>query len=148
MIIKSILNFVKIMKYPFTAHYVSCFLYKKFRVKIPSLLIWIVLKGLWLSYKLGKSHPLDHNEEKWLLMKDLFNLKAGKLIANYNFLVNIDETMFSRTTKANRILSNTGIKKNLMNICVSNSTSLMAAIISFGDVLSVEIQGGVKANIL
>ena len=79
-------------------------------------------------------------------MKDLFNVKVGKLIANYDFLVNIDETMFSRTTKANRSLSNTGIEKNLMNICFSNSTSLMAAIISFGDVLSAEIQGGVTGK--
>ena len=52
-----------------------------------------------MSYKIGKSRPIDYDEVKLSLMKGLFSIKLSKAINNYELLIKIDETMFSRTTK-------------------------------------------------
>ena len=68
------------------------------------------------------------------------------MINDYDLLINIDETMFTRTTMASRSWSVKVKENNLMNICFSNSTSLMTAITSFGDVLSAETRGSVTSK--
>ena len=145
-IARSVLAFVESMKNPFTAQDISCYLYKTYRAKIPSYMIRMVLKGLGLSYKLWKSRPVWYDEEKSSLMKGLFSAKIWKMINDYDLLINIDETMFTRTTMASRSWSVKGKENNLMNICFSNSTSLMTAITSFGDVLSAETRGSVTSK--
>ena len=66
---------------------------------------------------------------------------------NFDALINIDETMFSRLTKTSRSWSQKGSVMNLMNICFSNSTSLITTIITFGDVFTVNINGFVISEV-
>lgn len=66
---------------------------------------------------------------------------------NFDALISIGETMFSRLTKTSRSRSQKGRKMNLMNICFSNSTSLITAIITFGDVFTANINGSVISEV-
>ena len=102
-----------------------------------------------MSYKQRKSHPVSYDERKLLLMEGLFSVNISKIIQKYDVLINIDEAMFSRSTKASRSWSIKGQETKLMNICFSNSTSLIAAITSLGDAFSVDTTGSIyQANLL
>ena len=98
-IAKAIWKYVKSMNYPYTARDVSWYIYKAYRVRISPWIIRRILKDFGMSYKIGKSRPVDYDEVKLSLMKGLFSIKLSKAINNYELLINIDETMFSRTTK-------------------------------------------------
>ena len=100
-----------------------------------------------MSYKLGKSRSIDYNEAKLSLMKGLFRIKVSKVINNFDILINIDETIFLKTTKFSHSWLLKGKEIKLKNIWFSNSTSLMAAITSYGGTFSAEIQGSVASKI-
>ena len=55
---------------------------------------------------------------------------------SFDALINIDEASFSRLTKATRCWSTKGKEAIIENICFSNSTSLITAITTFGDVFA------------
>ena len=66
---------------------------------------------------------------------------------NFDALIKIDETMFSKLTKTCRSWSQKGREINLMNISFSNSTSLITAITIFGDVFTTNINGFVTSEV-
>ena len=55
-----------------------------------------------MSYKLGKSRLVNYNEVKAVLMKVLFSIKISNIINDYDALINVDESTFSRLTKTTR----------------------------------------------
>ena len=69
-----------------------------------------------LSIKLGKSRPVNYNENRTALMKRLFSIKISKTIENFDVLINIDQSMFSRSTKTSYSWLAKGEDSNLMNI--------------------------------
>ena len=103
-------------------------------------------ESLGLSLKLGKSRPFKYKETSIILMKSLFSIKTSKILNNYDALINIDETILSRSTKQTRSWSSKGEETNLMNISFSNSTSLITAITSFDDVFDANIWGSVRSE--
>ena len=144
---ESIRQFSSETKYPYTARDVSTYLRRKHNIKIyPSTVRKIMKESLGLSFKLGKSRPVKYKETSIILMKSLFSIKISKILNNYETLINIDETIFSRSTKQTRSWSFKSEETNLMNICFSNSTSLITAITSFGDVFAANIWGSVRSE--
>ena len=135
------------MKFPYTAKEVSWYLHKTYKVRLSSWLIRKILKDCRMSYKLGKSLPVDYNEAKSSLMKGLFRFKHSKVIYNYDILINIDETIFSQKTMFSHSWLLKGKEIRLKNIWFFNSTFLMAAITSYGDTFSAEIQGSIISKI-
>ena len=146
---ESIREYARLMKYPFSARDVSSYLNQKYRVRIPPGLVRNILKNnLEMSYKLGKSRPVNYCESKASLMKGLFSLKISRIMNRFDVLINIDEAMFSRSTKASYSWSKKGKESTLMNIWFSNSTSLITAITSNGDVFAVDTNGSITSKIL
>ena len=69
------------MKYPYSARDVSSYLHQKHRVRIfPELVRSIFRHNLEMSYKLGKSWPVNYCESNTNLMKGIFSLKIWRII--------------------------------------------------------------------
>ena len=58
-------------------------------------------------------------------MKGLFSIKLSKTINDFGILINIDETMFSGTTKTSHSWLLKGEEAKLMNILFTCSTSII-----------------------
>ena len=101
-----------------------------------------------MSYKLGKLRPVNYCKSNTDLLKALFSLKVCKINDRFELLINIDETMFSRSTKASHSWSTKRKEWTLMNIWYSNSTSLITAITSNGDVFAADTNGSVTGKML
>ena len=94
---KFIYEYVNDINHPFTTREVSTFLHKWHNVNILPAIVRKVLKELLkMSYKQGKSRPVNQNEATTQLMKIIFSIKASKIINNFGVLINIDESIFSR----------------------------------------------------
>ena len=100
-----------------------------------------------MSYKLGKSRLVNYNEVKAALMKVLFSIKISKIINDYEALINVDDSTFSRLTKTIRSWSEIGKETKLANIWFSNSMLLITGITTFGDVFFVGINGSITSQI-
>ena len=83
-----------------------------------------------LFYKKGKSSQLGVNIVKQKLLKQYFAVKISQSILNYEVLINIDETTFSRDTKITHSWLLKERDSELMNIWYSNSTSSITSITS------------------
>ena len=100
---ESIRQFTSETKYYYTARDVSTSLRRKQSIKIYSSTVRKIIKeSLGLSFKLGKSRSVKYKETSIILMKSLFSIKISKILNNYDALINIDETTFSRSTKQTR----------------------------------------------
>ena len=105
-------------KYSFSARDISSYLHQKYRARILSALVRDILRNnLGMSYKLWKSQPMSYCKSNTDLLKALFSLKVCKIIDRFELLINIDETMFSRSTKASYSWSTNGKEWTLINIC-------------------------------
>ena len=62
--------------------------------------IWkIIIKILKMRYKNGLAILVDFQEERQKLFKQWFSIKLSNLIENFDVLINIDESSFTRLTK-------------------------------------------------
>ena len=137
------------MKFPYTEHDVANYLHNIYGVRIHLWLIRKLLKEYFrMSYKQGKSRPVSYDKTKILLMKGLFSVNISKIIQKYDVLINIEEVMFFRSTKASRSWSIKRQETKLMNICLTNSTSLIIAITSLIDVFQQIQRVQYQANLL
>ena len=146
----AIKEYAGLKKYPFSARDISSYFHQKYnRVRIlPKFVRDILRNNLGMSYKLGKSLLVSYRKSNTDLLKALFSLKVWKIIDRFKLLINIDETMFSRSTKASHSWSTKGKEWALMNIWYSNSTSLITAITSNGDVFAADTNGSVTGKML
>ena len=114
---ESLKEYTESMKYPYSARDVSSYLHKKHRVRIPPEFVRSIFRhNLEMSFKLGKSQPVNYCESNTNLMKGIFNLKICRIKEKFELLINIDRAMFSWSTKASYSWSNKGKESNLKNI--------------------------------
>ena len=52
-----------------------------------------------MRYKKGLARLVDFQEERQKLVKQWFSIKLSKVIENFDVLINIDESSFTRLTK-------------------------------------------------
>ena len=52
-----------------------------------------------MKYKKGLARLVDFQEERQKLVKQWFSIKLSKVIENFDVLINIDESSFTRLTK-------------------------------------------------
>ena len=101
-----------------------------------------------MSYKRGKSRPVGLQKEKQDLLKCYFAINIIPVLSQYEILINVDESSFSRTTKTMYSWSKRGEASELTNIGFNNSTSLITAISSTGKVFAVNTKGPVNSSLL
>ena len=89
--------------------------------------------SLGLSYKRVASRPTKINIPEKILKKIIFWLEFAYLIKPEHILVNIDETLFSRSTKINYSWTMKGVEASVTNSTLIGSLSLLVAITNRGD---------------
>ena len=57
-----------------------------------------IKKRFGLRFKLNKSISVNYSESRTALMKSLFSFKISKTMDNFDALINIGQSMFSRST--------------------------------------------------
>ena len=106
---KVVIKYIEGYKHLYTARDVSDHLYQIYGIKVSALLLQRILnEQLGMSFKLGKFRPVGFEEDKVSLMKGLFSIKISRMINKHDALININESMFSRTTKTNYSWSERG----------------------------------------
>ena len=116
---------------------------------IPKTIIrHIMINKLGMKYKRGLSRVIDYNEEWQLWMKQWFAVKLSMLLKNFELLINIDESSFSRLTKKNYSWIPKGKAQIIKNICFRNSCSLVTAITSSNRVIAAKSSGWVNSKLL
>ena len=84
----------------FIAKDVSTHLKEKFGVRLAEkLCTWIMKESLSLTYKKGKSCLVGNGKSKIDQLKSLFVISIIPRLADFDMLINIDESDFNRTTK-------------------------------------------------
>ena len=120
---------------------------KTCRIRIPAHVVREILKiNLRLSFKKGKSRPFGICKDKQWITKGLFAVRLTKALSKFQILVNIDETLLSRYTKATHSWLAKGKECSVSNIWIVNSTSLITAITPTGSVFAAVTRGSVTAN--
>ena len=144
---KYVNKYINITKHPYTAREVSTFLFSNAKIRVsPRWVRGILSENMNMSYKLGKSRLTNYNEINASLMKTLFSIKISKVMNDYDALINIDKTSFSRLTMATRSWSQKGKETKLNNIWFSASISLITGITTFGDVFASSIKWPVTSK--
>ena len=52
-----------------------------------------------MSYKRGKSRPVGFNKERQELLKCYFSINVVLMLSQFEVLINVDESYFSRSSK-------------------------------------------------
>ena len=89
--------------------------------------------SLGLSYKRVASRLTKSNIPETKLKKIIFWLEFANLIKPEHILLNIDETLFSKSTKINYSWTMKGVEASVTNSTLIGSLSLLAAITNRGD---------------
>ena len=95
----------------------------------------------------GKSLPIEFEQDRQGLLKWCFAVKIIPLLSQFDMLINIYETSFSRWTKLEYSWSRNGEMRELLNIGYTDSTSLITSITSSGKVLAANTKGPVNASL-
>ena len=85
-----------------------------------------------MSFKLCKSRPSTFNITKIKASRKLFWVYFIKRLEPSTLLINVDESVFSRTSKINYSWSTKGVCAELKNTPFSGSTSMILSILSNG----------------
>ena len=107
----------------------------------------IMINKLGIKYKRGLSRLIDYNEERQLWMKQWFAVKLSMLLKNFELLINIDESSFSRFTKKNYSWIPKGKAQVIKNICFRNSCSLVITITSSCSAIAAKSSGWVNSKL-
>ena len=134
---------------PYLTKDVSKYVSSRFKVNIPIHVIKdIMSKILNLSFKKSKSRPIRLNSMKQSHIKCLFAVKLVKAMNDFSILINIDDTLFSRTTRPSYSWLERGKEWSIGNIWCTNSTSLITEITSTGLVYASSISDSIKGSII
>ena len=134
--------------HPFTWDDICKYLFKNLGIRLKREDVTQILKkSLNMSYKRGKSRPVGLQKEKQDLLKCYFAISIIPVLSQYEILINVDESSFSRTTKTMYSWSKRGEASELTNIGFNNSTSLITAISSTGKVFAVNTKGPVNSSL-
>ena len=100
-LIKEATIFQKDSNLPFVAKDIKTLIQEIYKVSLPIHIIRETMKSeLSLSYKKGKSRPFNLDLIRQDCLKNLFALRIIKKLNDFSTLINIDETLYSRATKA------------------------------------------------
>ena len=111
-------------------------------------LIRRILKNkLHFSFKRCSSRPLTLNWRLLKLKKILFLVRLCKMINRCSVLANVDESILSKSTKANYSWSRKGESTNWSTIIFSGSISIVSTILSNGVSVKRAWQGTINSEI-
>ena len=128
--------FLSSHRIPWTANDMWSCLKSKLGIKVSSRIVREVWKRiLGMKYKKGLSRIVSFDEEMNRLTKQWFTIRILKSLDQFNVLINIDESSFSRLTKKNYSWIPKGKEQIIKNISFYNLWSLIAAITSTGCVV-------------
>ena len=128
------LEFIKFQSGVFNSANIKHYIKTETGVDINQQSITSYLKRiLGLSYKRISSRPSGSSISQTTLKRILFWLEFANLIRSEHVIVNIDETLFSRSTKINYSCTKRGIEWAVNNSAFVGSISLIAAIANKGD---------------
>ena len=96
----------------------------------------IMRENLSMSYKKENSCISGIQKDRMDLLKCLFTIRIISHLSEFEMLINIDESSFSRTTKQTHSYLKKGKAWKLGNIWSSSSTSLITVITSKGNVFA------------
>ena len=146
-LIKVVSEFHRKSNSPYLTKDVSKYESSRFNMNIPIHVIKeTISKILNLSFKKGKSRKIRLDSMKQSHIKCLFAVKLVKAMNDFSILINIDETLFSRTTRPSYSWLERGKEWSIGNIWCTNSTSLITAITSTGSVYASSISDSVKES--
>ena len=141
-------SFIESTTFPYTAAEVWDYVKKSTRVEISSWFIKKILKDRFnLIYKKGKSRPVDLDQKLEILKKWLYSVKFAKQIKCLKLLINIDESLFSRSCITTRSWLQKGKELTISNINFTNWTSLIWAIASNGSVFAASSCNRINSNL-
>ena len=133
---------------PWTAKNISYHLLSEMGVAIPKRVVReILIKMLGMKYKKGLSRLVSFNEEKNILSKQWFAIRLWKVLDQFDMLVNVDESSFSRLTKKCYSWIPKGKQQIIKNIWFLNSWSLVTAITSTGSVMAAKSDKSVNSEL-
>ena len=134
--------------HPFTWEDICRSLFKNFRIKLKREDVAKILKrSLNMSYKRGQSRPVWFEKNRQDLLKSYYAINIIQMLSQYEVIINVDESSFSRHTKAIYSWSKKDKATELNNIGFINSTSLMTAISSEGKVFAMSTTGSVNSSL-
>ena len=141
-------SYLEKIRTPWTAKDLATHIQIKLGLIVPKTIIrHIMINKLGMKYKGRLSRLIDYNEERQLWMKQWFAVKLSMLLKNFELLINIDESSFSRLTKKNYSWIPKGKAQIIKNICFRNSCSLVTAITSSGSVIAAKPSGWVNSKL-
>ena len=133
--------------HPFISKDVSTYIKEKYGINInKSVYSKIMRENLSMSYNKGKSCIRGIQKDRMDLLKCLFAIRIIPHLSEFEMLINIDESSFSRTTKLTHSWLKNEKAWKLGNIWSSSSTSLITAIISRGNVFAANTKGSVNSS--
>ena len=109
-------------------------------------MIQILIEKLLILYSKGKSRVFGLQQDKQDLIKLLFVIHVIPLLPEFDLLLNIDESSFSRSMELTHSVMKSGKSYELYNICFSNSTSLITTITSNGKIFAGNTTGAVNST--
>ena len=102
MIQKVVSNYLKTTRTQCTSKDVTTFIQVKLGLRLPERTVRDVMtKELNMSYKKGLSRIVSFDEEHQLRIKQWFAIKLSSLFGEFEVMINVDESSFSRLTKKN-----------------------------------------------
>ena len=127
------IDFIWNQETPFTSKDVCAYLKDQFGVDIDSRTTARYMKNsLSMSFKKASSRPIQIDTLRIHRLKALYSIVLAKQLDSWEWIVNIDESSFSRLTKQNYTWLLKGIPGSTKNIQFSGSINLISAISTTG----------------
>ena len=131
----------------YTCKDVCKYILRKLGVWFTERIVARILKEiLQMTYKKGKSRPIEFQQDRQDLLKWYFAVKIIQLLSQFDMLINIDETSCSRWTKLEYSWPIKGETREFLKIGYTDPTSLITSITSSGKVLAANTKGPVNAS--
>ena len=134
-LIRNTINkFIQSYDKPFTSNQIIRYIKELTGADISRLELISYMKNfLKMSYKRVSSRPIQANSKRNMLLKSIFLLEFANIVNKQFIFVNIDEVIFSNTTKWNYSWSFRGKGCTKDNITFTGSLAVFGAITSKGD---------------
>ena len=133
-IAKAIKNYVKNTKVAFSSASIEKFIKQELNISIWSQSIAKFMKReLWMSYRKASSRPTNASSSLNRTLKSLFWIELSNIVDISHVYVNIDEVLFSNSTKVNYTWCEKGKCNIVYNSSFTGSLALICAITSYGD---------------
>ena len=127
-------KYIESHNHPFSSNQISKYIKDSVWVKVSrSDLMTYMKDNLRTSYKRVSSRPVQASSQRNLLLKSVFLLEFSNLINKDCILVNVDEVIFSNSTKWNYSWGLKGKVNVSSNIGFTESLAIFGAITSKGD---------------